>query len=74
MHGYTTSFVQPCKYELTSKKLNDAIKAEKILFKKLSKCRVNCDLDTLTKIFGEIEDKVDGVVETDANKTVMSQK
>ena len=81
MHGYTTSFVEPCKYELTSKKLSNAVTAEKLLFKKLSKCRVNssreffnCDLDTLTKIFAEIEDQVDGVGEKIVVKAVNEKK
>lgn len=81
MHGYTTSFVEPCKYELTSKKLKDAIRAEKLLFNKLSKCRVNssreffnCDLNSLTKIFTEIEAEVGGIGEKVVVKAVVVKK
>ena len=80
MNSYTTSFVEPCKYELTSKKLNDSVKAEKLLFNKLSECRVNssreffnCNLDTLTKIFTEIEDQVGCVGEKVVVKTVVNK-
>jgi hypothetical protein len=80
MHGYITSFVEPCKYELTSKKLNDSVRAEKLLFNKLSKCRVNssreffnCDLYSLTKIFTEIEDQIGSVGEKVVVKAVVKK-